>query len=95
MDHSYFDWDDANILHIAEHDVLPEEAEEVLLGDPMELDFDVINEEQRWTYVGETDAGRILSVTFTTRRERIRVITAFLPSAARTRIYLQWRAQQL
>ena len=34
MNHELFDWDDANIRHIAEHDVNPEEAEEVVLGDP-------------------------------------------------------------
>jgi uncharacterized DUF497 family protein len=94
MDHELFDWDDTIILHIAAHDVLPEEAEEVLLGDPMELEFDVANGEERWTYVGETNAGRVLTVVFTTRSERMRVVTAFNPSPLRMRIFLQWRAQQ-
>jgi hypothetical protein len=33
-----FDWDDANLLHIAQHDVTPEEAEYVLFHDPLDLD---------------------------------------------------------
>ena len=36
-----FDWDDANVTHIAEHDVAPEEAEEVILGDPLDVEFDI------------------------------------------------------
>ena len=37
MNDELFDWDNANVGHIAEHDVTPEEAEEVLLGDPLEM----------------------------------------------------------
>jgi hypothetical protein len=33
-----FDWDEANIRHIAEHGVLPSEAEEVILRSPLDLD---------------------------------------------------------
>jgi uncharacterized DUF497 family protein len=95
MDDSLFDWDTANIAHIAVHGVTPEEAEEVVFGDPMELDFDVENGEERWTYVGESRAGRVLTVLFTTRGERIRVVTAFAPSPLRMRIYLEWRAKPL
>ena len=94
MNSDFFDWDDANISHIAEHDVSPEEAEQVLLGDSLEIDFDVANGEERWTYIGETNVARILTVVFTTRNEHMRVITAFSPSTLRMRIYLEWRAQQ-
>ena len=30
-----FDWDAANLGHIAKHDVTPEEAEQVILGNPL------------------------------------------------------------
>ena len=30
-----FDWDEANIGHVARHSVLPEEAEQVILNDPV------------------------------------------------------------
>ena len=39
MNLSVFDWDSANIGHIAEHDVTPEEVEDVLLGDSLDLNF--------------------------------------------------------
>lgn len=94
MDDLNFDWDDANIDHIAEHEVAPEEAEEIVLGDSMEMDFDVVNGEGRWSYVGETEEARVLRVVFTMRRERVRVVTAFEPSSLQKRIFLRWKAEQ-
>jgi len=32
-----FDWDEANIAHLARHTVTPEEAEQVMLSDPVDL----------------------------------------------------------
>jgi uncharacterized DUF497 family protein len=87
-----FDWDSANIGHIAEHDVTSEEAEEVLLGEPLDVGFDVVNGEERWSYLGETNEGRILRVVITMRGERIRVLTAFEPSRYQTNFYLAWKA---
>lgn len=52
MNDELFDWDDANILHLAEHDVTPEEAEEVMLCEPIEVDFEGVDGEDRWSYVG-------------------------------------------
>lgn len=40
MNHELFEWDIANIDHIAEHDVTPDEAEEAILGDPLEASFE-------------------------------------------------------
>jgi len=88
MDDGLFDWDDANILHLAEHDVVPEEAEEAILGDPLDVGFDVVNNEERWSYLGETDEGRILRVLITMRGERIRVLTAFDPSRYLKNLYI-------
>lgn len=94
MDGANFDWDDANISHIARHDVTPEETEEVLLGSPLDVGFDIENGEERWSYVGETNEGRILRVLLTLQKERIRVITAF-DSSTRLKVrYLEWKADQ-
>ena len=93
MNRELFDWDDANILHIAGHDVLPEEAEEVLLGDPVELDFDEAAEEPRWSYVGETVSGRILEVVIAVRFEKMRAVTAFEPIRRVEQMYLKARAE--
>lgn len=93
MDHANFDWDDANIEHIAEHDVVPEEAEEILLRNPLDYDFDPDdNGEPRWTYLGETESGRILMVVITIRCERARVVTAYDPDRQDRLLYLTAKA---
>ena len=72
-----FDWDDANRKHVAEHGVTPSEAEEVIANDPLDLEVQLINGEERILQIGETNALRILLVVTTWRGKRIRVITAF------------------
>jgi uncharacterized protein len=95
MNDASFEWDDANIAHIAEHDVTPEEVEQVLLDDPLELEFDAgPGGEERWVYLGETDEGRILQVIITLRGERIRVVTAFEPVRRLRMLYLESKAEQ-
>jgi hypothetical protein len=92
MDDGLFDWDDANILHLAEHDVVPEEAEEVILGDPLDIGLEVVDGEERSSHVGETNEGRILRVVITFRGERMRVVTAFEPDKQWKIFYLVQRA---
>jgi len=95
MDNSLFDWDNANIGHIAEHDVTPEEAEQVVLGDPLELDFERTESgEDRWSYIGETSRGRALQVVFTMRGEQVRVVTAFKPTLRDELTYLRNKTEQ-
>ncbi len=77
-----FDWDSANSDHIARHRVTPEEAEQVVLNEPLDLELTLRNGEQRIVQVGETDAGRILVVVTTMRAKRIRVVTAY-PAGSR------------
>jgi uncharacterized DUF497 family protein len=72
-----FDWDDANIGHIARHGVTPEEAEEVIENDPLELKPQLIAGEERFPNIGVTDAGRWLVVVLTERGTKARVVTAF------------------
>ena len=93
MNDDLFNWDDANILHLAEHDVTPEESEEVLLGEPMEMGQDPRSlGEERWSFAGETSEGRILQVVITMRNEKIRVVTAFEPIRRIKLRYLQSKA---
>jgi uncharacterized DUF497 family protein len=92
MDLSPFDWDNANIAHIAAHDVTPEEAEEVILGSPLDIGFDVVDGEERWSYLGETNDGRILRVAITLRKKRMRVVTAFEPERHWKVFYLEEKA---
>jgi uncharacterized DUF497 family protein len=92
MDDELFEWDDANILHLTEHDVSPEEAEEVILGDPLDIGLEVVEGEERSSHVGETNEGRILLVVISLRDERMRVVTAFEPDKQWKTFYLEQRA---
>ena len=93
MNDALFEWDRVNIDHIAEHDVTPDEAEEVILGDPLETGIDSEEgDEERWSYLGETNRGRILRVLITMRGERRRVVTAFEPEKRYKLLYLEMKA---
>ena len=72
-----FDWDEANVGHLARHGVSPEEAEQAVLNNPLDLGMDVIENEERYLSLGATRRGRIVVVVTTWREERVRVVTAF------------------
>ena len=84
-----FDWDAANIGHIARHGVAPSEVEEVLCEEPGDLAYEEIDGEPRWTSVGHTDELRVLVVVWTIRGEAFRPITAFDAPATVRRDYLK------
>ncbi|MGA2329414.1 MAG: BrnT family toxin [Bryobacteraceae bacterium] len=71
-----FEWDEANVRHIARHAATPEEAEQVLLNDPLVVAVQLRQGEQRVLCLGEPDAGRLLTVVFTKRTGKIRIVTA-------------------
>lgn len=81
-----FDWDDANIKHIARHGVTAPEVEEVILNQAVEVTFQRRGEEVRIAQVGETNQGRILFVVTTWRNNLIRVVTA-LPAKKKLRAF--------
>lgn len=72
-----FDWDGENRKHLAAHKVTPAEFEHVLNNDPIDLAFELINDEERYRSVGLTNSGRLLSVAWTIRNGKVRAITAF------------------
>jgi uncharacterized DUF497 family protein len=76
-----FDWDSANIDHIAEHGVSQDEVEDVFYSRPVALKSETVNGEERTVVIGKTDEGRFLSVVYTVRRQLIRIVTAY-PSTA-------------
>jgi uncharacterized protein len=70
---SGFDWDDDNILHIAEHQYSPEEVEEVFAGDHQVRRA----RQQLYIALGETFDGRLAFVVFRRlTKGLVRVITA-------------------
>ena len=75
-----FDWDDANRDHLARHGVKLQEAEEVVLGDPLDIEMQTAEgsgEEERLLHIGETAMGRILQLLTTWRGGQVRVISAW------------------
>jgi uncharacterized DUF497 family protein len=72
-----FEWDDANIQHLGEHGVEPDEAEDCFYNPATEPELQKVNGEPRFRFEGSTDSGRLLTVVYTLRRGRVRVITAF------------------
>ena len=92
-DDTRFDWDEANIGHIARHSVTQEEVEEVFLNDQMDIDFEIVNGEDRWTGIGHTNAFRVLMVVWTMRGDRIRPITARLAAKGYRDAYLETKRE--
>lgn len=84
-----FDWDDENKRHLDAHNVAPAEFEQLLNNDPLDLSFDVIDNEERYRSVGLTDAGRWLSVAWTIRHGKVRAITAFPASVSDRKAFLE------
>ncbi len=74
---SEFEWDDANIDHVAAHEVEPDEVEEAFTDSRrVELPAYSTPTERRRGFVGATFDGRLLFVVFTRRGRAIRVVTA-------------------
>ena len=57
-------------------------------NDPFDLEFQTVNDEERFVQLGATNAGRILVVVSTWRKHLVRVITAFDAPKAMKRIYI-------
>jgi uncharacterized DUF497 family protein len=88
-DEEEFNWDDANVGHLARHGVSPFEAEEAIL-DPHAILLEIqTGDEERVKAVGATSGGRILVVVFTWRGETIPAITAYPPPVALHELYLE------
>jgi uncharacterized protein len=86
-----FDWDEANITHTARHGVSREEAEQVMMRSPVELDYQIIDGEERYAVVGLTHAGRFLTMVWTDRSGTVRIVTAFDASKEDQALYLSER----
>lgn len=86
-----FDWDEANIGHFDRHNVLPKEAEQVILNDPLDLGMELVDGEERYLSLGATMQGRVLLVVTTWREERVRVVTVFEPIKRLIQLYYRER----
>jgi uncharacterized DUF497 family protein len=88
-----FLWDNANIDHIALHEVTPEEAEQVIENEPLEIGKVERNGELRIVHLGETDAGRVLLVAVTYRAGHVRAVTAYPASRKFRKFYDREKAK--
>ena len=84
-----FDWDAANEHHIARHGINPKEAEEAVLIEPLEADVQPHKSEGRVLCFGGTNKGRLLTVLYTERRGKIRVVTAYEMTKAQQQMYFE------
>jgi uncharacterized protein len=85
-----FDWDEANVAHIAKHGVTLEEAEEAIMIAPIDLESQYYEGEERFLLVGITSAARVLVVAITWRGDRVRVVTAYpAPAGLRQRYWAE------
>lgn len=85
-----FDWDEGNIEHlIAQHDVLPEEAEQVFFNAPY------IKREGDVYYVyGYNDVGRYLFLVCELRGNLVRVFSAHDMDSQERRLYERHRTRR-
>ena len=84
-----FDWDDENKKHLDAHNVSPAEFEQLLNNDPVDLNFELIDNEERYRSVGLTNSGRLLSVAWTIRKGKVRAITAFPAGVSDRKAFLE------
>lgn len=85
-----FEWDEANIeKNWKKHGVHYKEAEEVFLNKPLKVFKDIKHstKEQRLTAYGITNSARKLTLVFTIRSQKIRVISAREQNKKERRIY--------
>lgn len=85
-----FEWDSANIMKSqVKHSVTHQEAEEVFIN-KRSLIFPAKyagSDKIRWTVFGKTNNARPLTVVFTIREERVRIISARTMSKKERSIY--------
>jgi uncharacterized DUF497 family protein len=84
-----FEWDAANRSHIARHSITPAEAEEAVRIDPLEAAVQEHESEARVLCFGRTKAGRLLTILYTERRGKIRVVTGYEMTEEQQRLYFQ------
>jgi hypothetical protein len=82
-----FDWDAANVAHIALHRITPEECEEAYWNGPMVIEVQERKRERRKLCLGETNAARLLTFVITERKDKIRFVTAHPMHAKQRQIY--------
>jgi len=72
-----FDWDQGNLEHIQKHNVEHNECEDVFYNDPIYFEDPKHSiQEKRFLTYGVTNDERLLTLVFTIRNHKVRVISA-------------------
>lgn len=74
-----FDWDEGNTeKNWIRHQITRNESEQVFFNEPLVIADDTKHSqyEKRWYILGRSDAGRLIFIVFTIRKDLIRVISA-------------------
>jgi uncharacterized DUF497 family protein len=69
------------------HRVTPAEFEELITGDPVFLEYQARNGEERYKVLGATVAGRVLIGVWTLREDKVRAVTAYPASRAYRKLF--------
>jgi uncharacterized DUF497 family protein len=72
-----FDWDAQNTRHLERHGVTPSEFEQLISADPMYLEYQAQDGEERYKVLGATKMGRVLIGIWTPRNGKTRAVTAY------------------
>ncbi|MEO8666479.1 MAG: BrnT family toxin [Ignavibacteria bacterium] len=79
-DTSGFEWDEGNLdKNSGKHGVINKECEEVFKNSPLYVNHDQLHStkyEQRYQALGTSDKDRKLFISFTIRKNKIRIISA-------------------
>ena len=87
-----FEWDEGNIdKSCQKHGITPKESEEIFLDEnlPVSRDIEHSQKEKRFIGLGKTLENKILSVVFTLRKDKIRIISARKANLKERRAYDQ------
>ena len=82
-----FDWDVHNLKHLAKHGISRLDAENVLSGNHILLEYQMEGDEERWIALGATRTGRVLEIVFAVRGRAIRPITGWVASKEMYDVY--------
>jgi len=82
-----FDWDEQNKKHLKSHRVSPQEFEQAILNDPLDIEYQAESGEERYKSLGVTDQGRALILVWTLREGKVRAITAHAAGRSYEKLY--------
>ncbi len=86
-----FEWDAVNTKHLRRHRITETEAEEAILMDSVEIGIQPHPSEDRVLSTGRTKKGRLLTIVYAMRGDRIRVVTGYPATRRQQRIYFEGR----